>query len=125
MCAALPCLIGEHDFSSFRAAECQAKSPVKTLNDCRIFRVEKMLVFEFRANAFLHHMVRNLVGALVYVGNGRLTIAGLLELLQARDRRLAPPTFSPSGLYFSGVEYDRCWGLPQEGRIIASPVFSS
>lgn len=116
------CLLGEHDFSSFRSSECQAKSPVKRLHQCDIIHTGSLLIFSLRANAFLHHMVRNIVGALVYVGSGRLPSGELLKLLEAQDRSLAPPTFAPDGLYFAGVEYDASWGLPQEGRIIASPV---
>lgn len=105
-------LEGEHDFSAFRAAECQAKSPVKTLGAVAIRASGPFLVFEFRANAFLHHMVRNLVGALVHVGAGRLSPQQLAAIRDSRDRSQAPPTFSPDGLYFAGVEYDAAFGLP-------------
>jgi tRNA pseudouridine38-40 synthase len=121
MQAAAACLSGEHDFSSFRAAECQAKSPVKILHDFDISREGELIRIRCRANAFLHHMVRNLVGALVYVGMGRQPVSWLAQLLAARDRRLGAPTFSPDGLYLVGVEYDAAWGLPQQGRIIAPP----
>jgi len=76
-------------------------------------------VFEFRATAFLHHMVRNLVGALVMVGKGARDAAWLAELLASRNRSLAPPTFSPDGLYFAGAHYDARWRLPEAARIIA------
>ncbi len=112
MQAAATCLIGEHDFSSFRAAECQAKSPVKTMHRFEIGRTGDMFHFDCTANAFLHHMVRNLVGALVYVGMGRQPAGWMAELLAMRDRRAAAPTFSPHGLYLAGVAYDACWGLP-------------
>lgn len=105
-------LVGEHDFSAFRAAECQARSPVRTLHRCEIARAGPYLRFEFQANAFLQHMVRNLVGGLVYVGAGRLTPNALADILDARDRRRAPPTFSPEGLYLSAVEYPPAAGLP-------------
>ncbi len=115
---AATCLLGEHDFSSFRSAACQARSPVKSLQRCEIAQTDNLLIFELRANAFLHHMVRNLVGALVYVGSGRLSTGGFAELLAACDRTQAPPTFSPEGLYLAGIEYDACWGLPaDEGKI--------
>jgi tRNA pseudouridine38-40 synthase len=123
MQAAAACLIGEHDFSSFRAAGCQAKSPIKTLASCAIVRQGDLLIFDFQASAFLHHMVRNLVGSLVYVGMGRQSASWLEELLRVRDRRLAAPTFSPDGLYFTGVEYAPTWGLPQQGRIMTCPTF--
>lgn len=116
---AAACLQGEHDFSAFRAAECQAKSPVKELYQAEVRRIGDFFVFDFRANAFLHHMVRNLVGALIYVGKGRHPPEWMGEVLQSGDRRLAAPTFSPAGLYLSGVEYPDHWRLPAKGRIIA------
>lgn len=109
-------LVGEHDFSSFRAAECQAKSPVKQLQQAQVRRLGDCLVFDFRASAFLHHQVRNMVGALVYVGKGAHAPEWMAELLAARERRLAPPTFSAAGLYLTGVEYEACWGLPESRR---------
>lgn len=112
-------LVGEKDFSAFRAAECQARSPVKTLHRAEVFRQGDLIVFDFCASAFLHHMVRNLVGALVYVGKGAHPPDWIAELIDSRDRSLAAPTFSPSGLYLSGVEYDTHWQLPMNGRIIA------
>ena len=105
-------LIGEHDFSAFRAAECQAKTPVRTLTELSIQRQNDCIIFDLRANAFLHHMVRNIVGALVYVGKGKHAPAWVAELLQARDRKIAAPTFAPDGLYLSGVEYEAHWGIP-------------
>ena len=105
-------LEGEHDFSSFRDAECQAKSPVRTLHEARVHAVGSLVVFRFRANAFLHHMVRNMVGSLVYVGAGRQEPAWIAQLLEARDRTKAAPTFAAEGLYLTGVEYDPAFTLP-------------
>ena len=105
-------LRGEHDFSAFRAAECQAKSPVKIMHRADVRRQGDLIVFEFRASAFLQHMVRNIVGALVYVGLGRQPPASIAELLAGRDRTLAAPTFSPAGLYFADVEYAQHWNIP-------------
>ncbi|HEX9180541.1 MAG TPA: tRNA pseudouridine(38-40) synthase TruA [Burkholderiales bacterium] len=105
-------LLGRHDFSVFRAAGCQAKSPVKDMRRARVSRAGRFLEFEFSASAFLHHMVRNIVGCLVYVGNGSHPPEWVGELLESRDRRLAAPTFSPEGLYFLGPRYDAGWGLP-------------
>lgn len=120
---AAACLLGEHDFSAFRAAECQAKSPVKILQRANIGRQGEVIMFEFTANAFLHHMVRNLVGALVYVGKGRHEPAWITELLASRDRTRAAPTFAAAGLYFVGVDYGPEWRLPGGGRIMpASPL---
>jgi tRNA pseudouridine38-40 synthase len=111
MAEAAGLLLGEHDFSAFRAAECQAKSPVKTLRRAAVTRHGDLLVFDFEASAFLHHMVRNLVGALVYVGKGAHPPAWLGELLAGRDRARAAPTFEACGLYFAGVDYDPAWQL--------------
>lgn len=103
---------GEHDFSAFRDAQCQAKSPVRRMTQARVGRRGPLVVFTFEANAFLHHMVRNLVGALVYVGAGRQAPEWVAELLQSRDRRLAAPTFAPDGLYLAAIAYDPAFGLP-------------
>lgn len=111
-------LLGEHDFSAFRAAECQAKSPVKHLQQADVSRQGDFVIFEFRANAFLHHMIRNLVGSLVYVGKGSNPPQWIAELLESRDRKRAAPTFDPAGLYFAGADYDPCWQLPIGSRII-------
>ena len=113
---AIQYLIGEHDFSAFRAAECQAKSPVRKMHEANLRARDGTIVFEFRANAFLHHQVRNMVGALVYIGKGKYPPAYMAELLEARNRTLAPPTFSPSGLYLAGIGYEAKWGLPETRR---------
>lgn len=118
-------LLGEHDFSAYRAAECQAKSPVKTIfgagvepmgNKRNSDETNRLIVFTFRANAFLHHMVRNLVGELVYVGAGRRSLAEFREIFAARDRTRAAPTFAPDGLYLCDIEYDAHFGLPPTRR---------
>ena len=105
-------LLGEHDFSSFRAAECQAASPLKTLRSIAISRRGAYWRFEFDANAFLHHMVRNIMGCLIAVGNGKRAPAWLSEVLEAKDRKLAAPTFAAAGLYFVGPYYDAQWAIP-------------
>lgn len=109
-------LLGTHDFSAFRSAECQAKSPVKTLRKISIVRHEDLIMFDFEADGFLHHMVRNLIGALVYVGKGAHPPGWLGELLMAKDRALAAPTFAACGLYFAGVDYDARWQLKESTR---------
>lgn len=126
MAEAAAYLVGQHDFSSFRASFCQAKTPIKTLHDVRLKRAGQCILIDFHGNAFLHHMVRNMVGALVEVGRGVAAPDWLAELLAARDRTNGPPTFPPDGLYLTGVEYAPNWQLPQNGRIIAPfPVFSA
>ena len=112
MALAATLLVGEHDFSSFRAAECQAKSPVRQLTEALVARRGNLVVFSFTANAFLHHMIRNIVGALVHVGAGKHPPDWIAQLLQARDRTQAPPTFMPDGLYLAGIEYDPFYQLP-------------
>ncbi len=109
-------LVGEHDFSSFRAAQCQAKTPVKTLYRIdisrRAGRESAYWRFEFEANAFLHHMIRNLMGCLVAVGQGLQPPQWMGEVLAARRRDAAAPTFSPDGLYFLGPVYDDRYNVP-------------
>jgi tRNA pseudouridine38-40 synthase len=120
MRAAAACLIGEHDFSAFRAAECQAASPVKTLREITITRHDTMMGtmwhFDFDASAFLHHMVRNIMGCLVFVGQGRRPADWMAQVLASRSRQEAAPTFSPS--------YEAHWGLPlgKSGALIVSGV---
>ncbi|HEV7477886.1 MAG TPA: tRNA pseudouridine(38-40) synthase TruA [Burkholderiales bacterium] len=106
-------LVGEHDFSAFRSAECQAKSPVRTLHSLEIERHGERIDFVLRANAFLHHMVRNIVGTLVYVGKGSLSPFQVKEVLLSKDRSKAAPTFGPEGLYLEKIEYEAKWSLPQ------------
>jgi tRNA pseudouridine38-40 synthase len=113
MRGALQPLLGKHDFSAFRAAECQAASPVKQLRRAEVRRVDDLLVFEFAADAFLHHMVRNIIGSVVKVGDGSRPMQWLQQVLESRDRTQAAPTFSPNGLYLAAVEYDAHWGLPE------------
>ncbi len=105
-------LLGEHDFTSFRAAQCQARTPVKTMRRIDITRRGAYWRFEFEANAFLHHMIRNLMGCLLVVGKGDRPVDWIDEVLAARDRRAAAPTFAPDGLYFLGPRYEDHWGLP-------------
>jgi tRNA pseudouridine38-40 synthase len=107
-------LLGWHDFSAFRAAQCQAKSPVKLMHDIQIRRQGELIVFTLKANAFLHHMVRNLVGSLVYIGQGREEVEWMAELLASRSRQHAAPTFMPDGLYLAKIDYDEKWQLPLE-----------
>jgi len=105
-------LVGEHDFSAFRSSECQALSPVKTMRAIEIERRGAYWRFRFDADAFLHHMIRNVVGCLVAVGSGVRPVAWLAEVLDKRDRSLAAATFAPYGLYFAGPYYDAVHGIP-------------
>jgi tRNA pseudouridine38-40 synthase len=112
MSRAAAMLLGEHDFSSFRSAECQAASPVKTMRDIAITRCGAYWRFDFEASAFLHHMVRNIMGCLLAVGSGRRSPHWMSEVLAARNRRVAAPTFAAAGLYFVGPYYDAQWAIP-------------
>ena len=105
-------LAGKHDFTSFRASACQAPSPVKTLEPVRISRRGPYWRFDFQANGFLYHMIRNLMGCLLLVGQGSQPPGWMREVLEARSRDAAAPTFSPDGLYFAGPVYEPRWGLP-------------
>jgi len=106
-------LIGEHDFSSFRAAECQAASPVKTMRAITIEARGAYWHFGFDASAFLHHMVRNLMGCLLAVGSGQRPPGWIDEVLAARSREAAAPTFPADGLYFVGPYYDARFAIPE------------
>lgn len=112
MQAAAEALLGEHDFTSFRASQCQAHSPVKHMQRIEIARRGAYWRFEFEANAFLHHMIRNIMGCLIAVGNGSQPVSWMQQVLQARSRDAAAPTFSPDGLYFLGPLYDPSLDLP-------------
>jgi len=105
-------LEGEHDFSSFRAASCQALTAVKFMHAIQISRRGAYWRFEFEASAFLHHMIRNIMGCLVAIGTGRQAPQWMQQVLHARSRDVAAPTFPPDGLYFLGPRYDAQWGLP-------------
>lgn len=112
-------LIGEHDFSAFRASECQASTPIRTLHKASIEQYGHKFVFKFVANAFLQHQVRNMLGALIYVGNGKNPPELIQDLLIQQDRTISPPTFSANGLYLTGVVYDQQWQLPSDEQHIA------
>jgi len=109
---AIPHLLGEHDFTSLRASACQALSPVKNMLRIEISRRGAYWRFEFEANAFLHHMIRNIMGCLITIGQGRKPPQWMAEVIAARSRDAAAPTFAPDGLYFLGPRYDVRWGLP-------------
>lgn len=109
-------LLGRHDFSAFRAAECQAKSPEKDLRQATVRRHGDFLVLDFRADGFLHHMVRNIVGCLAHIGAGQAGPAWMDELLSHKDRTRAAPTFMADGLYLSHIRYASRFDLPSSGR---------
>jgi len=114
-------LVGTHDFSAFRAAECQARSPTRTLTSIGIDAAQELIRLDFAADAFLQHMIRNIVGALVYVGAAKKPAHWIAALLAGRDRTRAAPTFAPDGLYFTGADYERAWSLPATRRPVVLP----
>jgi tRNA pseudouridine38-40 synthase len=106
-------LVGTHDFSSFRALKCQAKSPIKTVHHLNVIEHGRFIVLDVRANAFLHHMVRNFAGVLMTIGAGERPVEWVSEILAARDRRAGGVTAHPYGLYLVQVEYPEPFELPQ------------
>jgi len=113
MLAAAQHWLGEHDFSSFRASECQSHSPIRLVHSIQVVRIGEQIVLDFVANAFLHHMVRNMVGVLIKIGNGLKSPEWAKEVLIARDRRAADITASPTGLYLVEVQYPSRFNLPK------------
>ncbi|MEW6353314.1 MAG: tRNA pseudouridine(38-40) synthase TruA [Pseudomonadota bacterium] len=113
MSAAAAYLLGEHDFSSYRALACQAKSPVRTVHRLDVTRHGELVVIDIAANAFLHHMVRNIAGVLMSIGSGEHEPVWAREVLEARDRTLGGVTAPPQGLTLMAVEYPEAFGLPQ------------
>jgi tRNA pseudouridine38-40 synthase len=112
MRAAAASLVGTHDFSSYRAVQCQAKNPVRELRALEVTRHGEFVVIEAYANAFLHHMVRNLAGVLMAIGAGERPVGWAREVLDARDRTLGGITAAPHGLYLSAIEYPERFGIP-------------
>jgi tRNA pseudouridine38-40 synthase len=105
-------LLGEQDFSAFRAASCQSSTPMRNVHEVLVTRCGELIVVDIKANAFLHHMVRNIVGSLLVVGAGREVPGWIAQLLAGRDRTLAADTAAASGLYLTEVEYPASYGLP-------------
>lgn len=106
-------LVGTHDFSAFRAQQCQAKSPVKTVHHFQVLTFGKLIVLDIRANAFLHHMVRNMAGVLMTIGAGERPVAWAGEVLASRERRKGGITAHPYGLYLVQVDYPERFALPE------------
>ena len=106
MATACQSLLGRHDFTSFRASSCQSNQPVRTIHRADFFKHGQFLVLDIEADGFLHHMVRNIMGTLFAIGEGALPTDTIKTLIAKQDRRLAPPTASPDGLYFINATYD-------------------
>jgi tRNA pseudouridine38-40 synthase len=118
MAQACPSLHGEHDFSAFRSSQCQAKSAVRCIERLTVQRREHWVLIEVTANAFLHHMVRNIAGLLMAIGRGDAEPAWAAEVLAGRDRTRNAATAPPEGLCLTGVRYPAAFGLPDPGREI-------
>jgi len=117
-------ILGTHDFSAFRAAQCQAKTPVKTLKRLDISREDEVFRFDVHADAFLQHMVRNIIGSLIVVGSGRQPASWLRTVLDAHQRAESGATFAASGLHLTGVDYHPRWKLPPTHAPLHAPVFA-
>ena len=112
------CLIGEHDFSSFRAVSCQSKSPVRKIYELEIRKIKDFFVITICANGFLHHMVRNIAGVLIAVGTGKEKIKWVVDVLNAKDRKLAAVTAEPDGLYLVNINYPKRYSIPKPKKLI-------
>lgn len=112
MHGAAQCMLGERDFSAFRAASCQSRTAMRNIHSLAVTRRSEMIVIDIQANAFLHHMVRNIAGSLMAVGSGRKNASWLAEILEGRDRKLAAETAPADGLYLVKVEYPSQFQLP-------------
>lgn len=111
---AAQCLVGEHDFNAYRAAECQAKHAIREITDIRVEAQGSVIILEVSANGFLHHMVRNIVGVLLEIGEGEREIGWAQEVLDSKDRKQAGITASPQGLYLAKITYPDHYNLPQK-----------
>ena len=114
-------LIGEHDFSSFRAQGCQSKSPNRFMHFIEVYRQDERVIIDICANAFLHHMVRNIAGVLMEIGTGKQPIAWTEELLRIRDRSKAAMTAPPHGLHLGGVLYPEHYGIAKHSLFAKLP----
>jgi tRNA pseudouridine38-40 synthase len=122
MQAATAALIGNHDFSAFRSSECQAKSPIRRLTRLTVEREGDFVAIEVTANAFLHHMVRNIAGLLIAIGQGERPPEWARQVLESRDRTSGHVTAPAEGLYFWDVEYSEVFGLPTRSAMIRPPL---
>jgi len=116
--AACKKFVGEHDFSSFRSSECQAPSPVRNISlfQCEYF--SNFYLFTIKANGFLHHQIRNMIATLIVIARKEKELSYIDELFTKKDRRLAPPTFMPNGLYLTNIKYDDAWKIPQSNNSV-------
>ena len=116
------CLLGEHDFTSYRAVECQARCPVREVRRLEISRSSDYVLIDIEANAFLHHMVRNIAGVLVAIGTGKMPVTWAQEVLDARDRTLGGVTMPAAGLYLREVHYPGHFRIPGAGEFAIQAI---
>ena len=103
---------GCHDFSAFRSSECQAKSPIRLIENIRVEKFNNYYLFTINGDGFLHHQVRNMIGTIISVARKEMSIDNIDTLFLKKDRSLTPATFSPNGLYLTNIKYDKIWGFP-------------
>tara|TARA_B100001769_G_C22104550_1_gene596574 strand:+ start:1608 stop:2393 length:786 start_codon:yes stop_codon:yes gene_type:complete len=104
--------IGKHDFSAFRSAECQAKSPIRTIEYIKVEKFKNFYLFTICGDGFLHHQIRNIIATIINVGRNEMRADFIDTLIKKRDRSLVPATFSANGLYLTNIKYDKIWSLP-------------
>ena len=124
MVEASKCLLGQHDFTSFRAVSCQAKSPIRTVHKLEINKIEDYFVITICANGFLHHMVRNIAGALIAVGIGKEKVNWVADTLDAKNRTEAGVTATPDGLYLVNITYPKHYLIPEPKKLIDNLKFN-
>ena len=105
---------GRHDFTSFRSSECQAKSPIRSIDYIRMEKFNNFYLFTIKGDGFLHHQIRNMIATIIDVAKKEMSIDYIDTLFQKKDRSLTPATFSPNGLYLTNIKYDKIWGFPDK-----------
>ena len=105
---------GRHDFSAFRSSECQAKSPIKSIENISVDKFNNFYLFTINADGFLHHQIRNMIATIISVAKKEMSIDYIDTLFQNKDRSLTPATFSPNGLYLTNIKYDKIWDFPDK-----------
>jgi len=103
---------GRHDFTAFRSSECQAKSPIRSMENIRVEKFNNFYLFTIDGDGFLHHQIRNMIATIINVAKKEMSADYIDTLFEKKDRTLAPATFSPNGLYLTNIKYDKIWGFP-------------
>jgi tRNA pseudouridine38-40 synthase len=103
---------GRHDFTAFRSSECQAKSPIRSIENIRVEKFNNFYLFTIDGDGFLHHQIRNMIATIISVAKKEISADYIDTLFEKKDRSLTPATFSPNGLYLTNIKYDKIWGFP-------------